>query len=89
MQLTLDENMIQTLTEAINTLYQQTLEQARRDAGISKEYLTIPQALKFIDVSRNTLTNNFIAKGLPTYVIEGKTYLKKSEINEFIASHKV
>ena len=89
MQLKLDDNFLQQLTDNINALYKQTVEQARRDVGMSKEYLTIPQALKYIDVSRGTLNNNFINKGLPTYVIEGKTYLKRSEINDFIASHKV
>lgn len=89
MQLKLDDNFLEELTTNIRSLYQETIEVARRDAGISKDYLSIPEAMKYIGVSRNTLTNNFINKGLSTYTIEGKTWVKKSEINEFIASHKV
>lgn len=89
MQLKLDDNFLDELTSNIRTLYRETIEVARRDAGISKEYLTIPEALKYIDVSRNTFTNNFIDKGLPTYQIEGKAYVKKSEINNYIESHRV
>lgn len=89
MQLKLDENFLEELTSTIQSLYRETLELAKRDAGIDKEYLSIPEALKYIDVSRNTFTNNFIDKGLSVYQIEGKTYVKKSEINAFIGSHKI
>lgn len=89
MQLKLDDNFLEELTANIRSLYQETIEVARRDAGISKDYLSIPEAMKYIGVSRNTLTNNFISKGLNTYTIEGKTWVKKSELNEFIASHKI
>lgn len=89
MQLKLDDDFLNQLTKNIRLIYKEAVEVARRDAGIDKKYLNIPEALEYTGVSRNTFTKNFIDGGLPTYQVEGKTYVKKSEINEFIESHKI
>lgn len=89
MQLKLDDDFLNQLTKNIRLIYKEAVEVARRDVGINKEYLNIPEALEYTGVSRNTFTKNFIDGGLPTYQVEGKTYVKKSEINEFIESHKI
>lgn len=88
MELKLEDDFFDRLADVVVARIEDEATRTRKLIGLEKEFLTIPEALKYIDVSRNTMTNNFIAKGLPAYVIEGKTYVKKSEINNFIASHK-
>ena len=89
MELKLDTEAVTAIKNHISSLYKDTIEISRREVGIMKEFLTIQEALKFANVSRNTFNNNFIAKGLPIYQVEGKTYVKKSEINDFIEKHRI
>ena len=68
--------------------YQQGFEQAQRDANINKEYLSFGQATEFVSISRNTMSK-WIDLGLPTYVIDGKKIIKRSELQQFIENHKM
>jgi len=67
--------------------YQQGFEQAQRDANVKNEYLSIGQAAEFVSISRNTLSK-WIDLGLPTYVIDGKKIIKRSEIQQFIEGNR-
>lgn len=68
--------------------YQQGFEQAQRDANINKEYLSFGQATEFVSISRNTLSK-WIELGLPTYVIDGKKIIRRSELKQFIEEHRI
>lgn len=77
------------LHEQAKKVFMNALSEARRDAGITKEYLTPQECMNMLGVSNNTFTNNFIEAGLPIYKIEQKRYIKKSELYSFIQSHKI
>ena len=68
--------------------YQQGFEQAQRDANINNEYLSFGQASEFVSISRNTLSK-WIELGLPTYVIDGKKIIRRSELKQFIEEHRI
>lgn len=89
LQFELSDDMTEEIMNNINTLYQTTLEQARRDAGVLKEFLTIPEALKYMNISRNTFTENVLKQGLPQYTIGSKVYVKRSELNKFIEERRI
>lgn len=88
-QLELSDSFKNELQQSLKQMYRETLEEARRDAGLNKEYFSIPEAMEYLDVSRNTLMNNFIARGLPLYRIENKHFIKKTEIHNFIEAHQI
>lgn len=89
MQLELSNSFKGELQRSLKQIYRETLEEAKRDAGINKEFLSIPETMEYLDISRNTLMNNFIARNLPLYRIENKQFVKKSEIHKFIEAHQI
>lgn len=87
-QLSLPEEFSEELNRSIKKIYIETIQEAKRDAGINKEYLTITEATELIGISRNTLTT-WLENGLPKYKIDRKQYIKKSELYKFIDRHQV
>lgn len=69
-------------------VYKSAIEIAKRDSLVLVDFVSISQACKLYSISNNTLTN-WLAKGLPAYQIDGKKYLKRSEINKFIEKHEI
>lgn len=53
-----------------------------------KEYLTIPEALTWFNISRPTL-NDWLDLGVPLYRIQSKNYVKKSECEALIERNKI
>lgn len=74
--------------DSVKDIYLEALAQARRDMNITKEFLSLPETLKYLNISRNTL-NKWLEKGLNIYRIENKQFIKKSEIHEFIEKHQI
>ena len=89
LQLELPQSFYTALQDELKDLYVSTMEEAKRDAGIMREYLAIREACQFVSVSNNTFMNNFIGEGLPVYKIGNKQYIKKSELNNFISQHRI
>lgn len=89
LELQFSPELKEVLSQEIRMIYADMLEEAKESSKIEKEYLSINEVLKLYDLSRNTLTNNFIERGLPVYVIERKQYIKRSEMNAFIDKHKI
>ena len=75
-------------TNSVKNLYLEALEQARRDMSITKEYLTVQETMKYMEISRNTL-NKWLLEGLNIYRIDNKQYIKKSDLHNFIDQHQV
>lgn len=89
LQVNLPEEFEEEFKRSIRGLYQETIQQAQNDYAYMKEFLTIQETCELLQVSRKTLTTNFLERGLPLYKIESKQYLKKSEINQFIEKHQI
>lgn len=88
-QLELPESFKEELQRSLEEVYKVSIETARRDVGISREYLGINETCKLLGISRNTLTTNYIEKGLPQYKVGNKIYIKKHELNKFISKHQI
>ena len=88
LELKIPEEFYNEFGKSLQVIYSEAVEQARRDMAISKEYLTFPEAMTMFDVSRSTL-NAWIFKGLDMYQLEGKRYVRRSEVETWISKHKI
>lgn len=89
LRLEVPQEFYEALRVELKEVYAAALSEAKRDAGILKEYLSIKEACELVGCSRNTFQNNFLDEGLPLYKIAQKTYVKKTELNQFISRHQV
>ena len=89
LQLEIPQSFYTALQKELKDVYVATMEDAKRDFGYLKEYLTLKEACQFVSVSHNTFTANYISKGLPIYKVGNNKYVKKSELNQFIANHRL
>lgn len=86
--LSLPNEFTELLEEQVQAVYLEAIHAARADVGVIREYLSIEEVCKMMDISRNTLNNWFELK-LPKYRIGNKQYVKKSELNKFVSQHQV
>lgn len=89
LQLELPQSFYTALQDELKDVYASTMEEAKRDFGYLKEYLTIKEACEYVSVSSNTFTTHYIGGNLPVYKIGNKQYVKKSELNQFISQHRI
>ena len=88
LSLQIPEEFNMELSASLRTLYRQAIDQAKKDAAMMRDFLTINEIMEyFLEVSRGTL-KRWIADGLPTYQIEGKLYIKKAELYAYIETHR-
>lgn len=83
----LDPEMDKSLRQYIYDLTKESIDQAKKDAVIDKEYLRKGEAATYIGISPKIL-NDWINKGLKTSVIEGVTLISKSNITEFLIDNE-
>lgn len=76
------------LFHSLKGIYKLAIEESKRDLGIIKEFLTLPEAMKFFNISRGTI-NSWIEDGVPVYIVGNKRYVKRTEINDYIESHRI
>lgn len=88
LQIKLDDSLEDEFRQSIQEIYAEAIAKARADAGF-KEFLTLQECCKLLDVSKSTLLRNFVERGLPTYKIESRMYIQKTELHEFIKSHQI
>ena len=77
------------LSKQIYGTYQQALDQARRDAAITKEFLTVTEARKYLDMANNTFVTHVVDKGIPIFMIGSKRYVKRSDLVKFVEAHQI
>ena len=78
-----------TLQKTIQEVYLTAIDVARRDAAVTRDYLTVDEACKNLKISRNTLVTQFFNNGLPKYKIGNRQYILKNELKEFIKKHQI
>jgi len=79
----------ESLQESLKEMYRASLEQARRDYAMNQEILTIQQAMKFLNCSRNTLMKYVNEYGLKVSKIENKMYVRKKDIYQFLKENEL
>ncbi|MGH2107848.1 helix-turn-helix domain-containing protein [Aerococcus urinaeequi] len=89
LQLSIPPEFYTALQNELKDVYVATMEEAKRDFGYMKEYLTIKEACEYVSVSNNTFSTHYIGNGLSIYKIGNKQYVKKSELNNFISQHRI
>src|SRR5699024_377113 len=89
LQLQLPDEFKEELQRSLEEVYKASIENARRDVGIIREYLSIAEVCKTLGISRNTLTSNYIECGLASYKIGNKIYTKKKELEQYSDEHQI
>ena len=92
MSLTLElpQEFYEELHQQIKDVYLAAVEEARADAEISSQWLTVPEARKRLDgIVHNSFKANYEDAGLPVYKIGSKRYVDKDELNDFIRQHRI
>lgn len=79
----LDGKQVQAIQERVYRLVTDSVETAKRDAGISQKWLRKGQAATYAGVSPNTYAA-WVRQGLPCHVIHGITLFAKSDIDFYI-----
>lgn len=77
------------LQVSLKEMYTASIEQARRDHAMNQEILTIQQAMKFLNCSRNTLMKYVNEYGLKVSKIEQKMYIRKKDIYKFLEQNEL
>lgn len=75
--------------EELRDVYRSAMEQAQRDFAVTKEFLTIRQSAQYLDCSSQTIDKWIKKHSLPVIKIDGKKYLAKKDIFEFMNKHKI
>lgn len=73
----------QEIQERVYKLVTDSVETAKRDAGVSQKWLRKGQAAEYAGVSPNTYTL-WVKQGLPCHVIHGVTLFAKADIDFYI-----
>ncbi|WCG32623.1 DNA-binding protein [Enterococcus dispar] len=87
-QVTLSSEQSESLQKYIYELTSQTIDQVRREAGLSKEWLRKGEAADFIGISSNTLSQ-WVEDGLKVSIVNGVQLISKAEISRFLIEHQL
>lgn len=79
----LNEHDSDALRKQVYTIVTNSIEQARRDAGLDRQYLKRKDAIKFAGVSGAT----YDKWHLTVHKIDGITLYSKKDIQRFIEQH--
>ncbi|WP_125588374.1 hypothetical protein [Companilactobacillus jidongensis] len=79
----LSEDQSNALKQEIYTIVTKSIEDARRDAALDKQYLKRKDAIKFAGVSGSTYDSWL----LPSHKIQGVVLYAKKDILDFIENH--
>ena len=76
------------MSNNVRKVYLEAIEKARADTIMLKTYLSINEiTTQYLDITRPTIMA-WVKKGLPTYEVEGKKYIKRIDLDNFIEKHK-
>lgn len=89
--MTINGNMLapeyrEALKKDVLMVYRQAMEDARRDYGVTREWLTFEEVQNLMQISSGTLAN-WRKEGLPFAKIGTKYFINKKQLNTFIADH--
>lgn len=84
LQVILPDEQAKLLQSFVYNLVSDSVEAAKRDAGISQRWLKKGQAAKYCGVSANTFTSWIKEDGLPAHIIHGTTLFNKRDLDAFI-----
>lgn len=88
-----EDELLQEVERSARRAVEEGLEEMReaiarfnRNAYLNKTWLTLEEAARYADVTTTTL-REWRSDGLPEAEVEGRIYIKREELDAFIASH--
>lgn len=56
---------------------------------MAQEYFSYQQAMEYLGIKSQTTLRRYIRQGLPTIQVAGSKRISKSDIDKFMAAHRV
>jgi len=69
------------------TEMRETIDRLTKMAYLQKDWLTLEEAARYADITTTTL-REWREEGLPEAEVEGRIYIEREDLDDFIASHK-
>lgn len=76
------------LIEALSQKVDQSIKEIEEKQAIQSEFLTLKKACVYTSTSYPTL-KGWIKQGLPVTVLQGTQRIKRSDIDDFMAKHRI
>lgn len=89
LQLELPNEFYEELSESLKSIYRDAIEQARADATITKDYLTVPEVRSMLGMVHNTFKAQVENKGIPIIKLGDKRYIKRTDLHMFMENHRI
>lgn len=83
-QVILPNDLDQSLRNYFYEVAREAVEKVRVEASLNKEFLNLGETCEYLNCSRNTLDKYIKKYHLKISIIEGKTYISKTEIVNFL-----
>lgn len=83
----LSDEQGKALKQYIFQLTQESIEEARRSAGLDKPFLKQKYMAEWLGVSVNTL-KSWQAQGLPSILLDGIVLYSKDEVSKWVLQHQ-
>jgi len=86
-QVTLSDEQSASLKQHIFNITKDSIEEAKRVAGLDKPFLKQKYAAQFVGVSINKF-KEFEKQGMPTIIIDGMKLYSKDDIVRWVLEHQ-
>ncbi|UJF15010.1 DNA-binding protein [Jeotgalibaca sp. MA1X17-3] len=87
LQVTLNEEQTADLKRYIFELTKESIEQAKKNAGLDKPFLKQIHMSNYLGISVNTL-KKLELEGLPSITLDGLKLYSKEEVSKWILQHQ-
>lgn len=87
LQVMLNEEQSNSLKQYIFQITQESIEEARRAAGMDKPFLKQKYMAEWLGISVNTL-KAWVAQGLPTITLDGVVMYSKDEVTKWVLQYQ-
>lgn len=87
-QINIPDEFYEAQKSLIKKAYHEAMEEAKREAGVTKTIYSADEASEILGVSRGTL-NSYLKKGLRHSRIERRILIRKEAIEEFLNQHEL
>ena len=83
-QVILPDDLDRSLRSYFYEVAREAVEKVRIETALNKEFLNLGETCEYLNCSRNTLDKYIKKYHLRISIIEGKTYISKTEIVNFL-----
>jgi len=88
LQIPITEGFEEDIRSLFRTIGRETLEELKKDTVKAKEFMNMQETCKYMGISNPTLNQWINEKKLPVIAIEGKKFISKNTLHEWIKTYE-